>query len=415
MSRFMEKKILTVLLDSYERSRLFREGGSARRIQFRPMEREEQSDARREFLDTAEELAAEGLIEYDWVRYEEGNLIDRIFLRTEEAAVRQSYLRIGRVRKQAQLDVLESQVQAALFRIEAAFQKNEGKGDEKITAWLRAALEEIRCKRRIPRLFFKGEKDPESEKTAELLERVVSTRLYGDSKYFERELRSKVLSVLRRIEEDGYAEELNGEELLGRYGIVRWPEILEFTGPVVAMLDGGDGSLRKIDYRDEVYGAYINSDTVRHLTGVRLNGVSRILTIENKANYISYINGMMAADELVIYHGGCYSPIKGRWLRLIAEEAEKGKIQVFHWSDIDLGGFRIFVRLRDEIFSSLRPYKMDLETLEKYGDRCMPIDDQNYLDTLAGLEAKPEYEVFYEVIRKMSSEKIRLEQEAEIV
>ena len=165
MSRFMEKKILTVLLDSYERSRLFREGGSARRIQFRPMEREdfaelaEKSDARREFLDTAEELAAEGLIEYDWVRYEEGNLIDRIFLRTEEAAVR-------RVRKQAQLDVLESQVQAALFRIEAAFQKIERKGDEKITAWLRAALEEIRCKRRIPRLFFKGEKDPESEKTA---------------------------------------------------------------------------------------------------------------------------------------------------------------------------------------------------------------------------------------------------------
>ena len=397
MSRFMEKKILAVLLDSYERSRLFREGDSARRIQFRPMEREEfaelaeQSDARREFLDTAEELAAEGLIEYDWVRYEEGNLIDRIFLRTEEAAVRQSYLRIGRVRKQAQLDLLESQVQTALFRIEAAFQKIEGKGDEKITAWLRAVLEEIRCKRRIPRLFFKGEKDPESEKMAEeknnrllqflellagnedeLLERVVSTRLYG--KYFERELRSKVLSVLRRIEEDGYAEELNGEELLGRYGIVRWPEILEFTGPVVAMLDGGDGSLRKIDYRDEVYGAYINSDTVRHLTGVRLNGVSRILTIE-----------------------------KGRWLRLIAEEAEKSKIQVFHWSDIDLGGFRIFVRLRDEIFSSLRPYKMDLETLEKYGDRCMPIDDQNYLDTLAGLEAKPEYEVFYEVIRKMCS------------
>ena len=99
----------------------------------------------------------------------------------------------------------------------------------------------------------------------------------------------------------------------------------------------------------------------------------------------------------------------------IAEEAEKSKIQVFHWSDIDLGGFRIFVRLRDEIFSSLRPYKMDLETLEKYGDRCMPIDDQNYLDSLAGLEAKAEYEVFYEVIRKMCSEKIRLEQEAEIV
>ena len=324
MSRFMEKKILTVLLDSYERSRLFREGGSARRIQFRPMEREdfaelaEKSDARREFLDTAEELAAEGLIEYDWVRYEEGNLIDRIFLRTEEAAVRQSYLRIGRVRKQAQLDVLESQVQAALFRIEAAFQKIERKGDEKITAWLRAALEEIRCKRRIPRLFFKGEKDPESEKTAEeknnrllqflellagnedeLLERVVSTRLYGDSKYFERELRSKVLSVLRRIEEDGYAEELNGEELLGRYGIVRWPEILEFTGPVVAMLDGGDGSLRKIDYRDEVYGAYINSDTVRHLTGVRLNGVSRILTIENKgrgrAGHLS--RGLLQPDQ----------------------------------------------------------------------------------------------------------------------
>ena len=101
--------------------------------------------------------------------------------------------------------------------------------------------------------------------------------------------------------------------------------------------------------------------------------------------------------------------------RLFREGDSASRIQVFHWSDIDLGGFRIFVRLRDEIFGSLRPYKMDLETLEKYGDRCMSIDDQNYLDTLAGLETKPEYEVFYEVIRKMCSEKIRLEQEAEIV
>ena len=148
MSRFMEKKILAVLLDSYERSRLFREGDSA--------------------------LAAEGLIEYDWVRYEEGNLIDRIFLRTEEAAVRQSYLRIGRVRKQAQLDVLESQVQAALFRIEAAFQKIEGKGDEKITAWLRAALEDGCCSfssflRGMKTNFWSGWSAPDCMGTASTL------------------------------------------------------------------------------------------------------------------------------------------------------------------------------------------------------------------------------------------------------
>ena len=120
--------------------------------------------------------------------------------------------------------------------------------------------------------------------------------------------------------------------------------------------------------------------------------------------------------ELVLYHGGCFSPVKGRWMKKIREAADRsGREIVFHhWSDIDAGGFRIFLRLRREIFPGIMPVHMDVETLQQNTDRCIPIEDERYIGLLRMIRENPEYGVFSEVLDYMLEQRVRLEQEAEI-
>ena len=479
----VEKQILGELLDRYERSKVFRErsldsgsvpSGKTRRILLRIDADEklsalmEDTDKRKEFLRAAENLRLKGVIDYSWARYEKGNLIDRIWLLTEEESLRKSYRITGRIGKHALLDLLERQI-CSVLEIGLAPQTEEGaeQGDpaepemdaksgvrtepemdamsgvraesdentEDIRCFLTEMLHTIRETRSVPRFFFKGDKDKRSEEAAarknenllrflsvlmssreEVLERVISTRLYGDSKYFERELRSRVLSILRHIAECSdrtkAADTESGNWLLEERGVMKWPEILEFCGGIRIWLDDG----KEIDCSSQIYGAYVNSETVRHIRHVELINVKRVLTIENKANYTWYLGNAREEAELVLYHGGCFSPVKGRWMKKIREAADRsGREIVFHhWSDIDAGGFRIFLRLRREIFPGIMPVHMDVETLQQNTDRCIPIEDERYIGLLRMIRENPEYGVFSEVLDYMLEQRVRLEQEAEI-
>ena len=450
----MKKQILNELLDRYERSKAFREGESSKRVLVDVSSSSmfsswmEQGDSKREFLESLEALRREGLINYSWERFEKGNLVDKVWLVTDEAAVEKSYLTAGRIPRQRKLAVLDRQICAALH--ETGLDKDELKNGD-LTKFLLEEVDEIREKKRIPRFFFDGtdsfrederrnrdlliflkeicffdrtqsciphrsvsENDVPSHVVThareEELERILSIRLFGDSKYFERELRSKALSILRYLAKQDGREFEEDEQLLEERGVVKWPEILEFRGALKADLDDG----RTLDYSDHIYGAYINGTAVKHVRKVHLNGISRILSIENKANYTWYVATHQTQDELVLYHGGFFSPAKGLLFRLIAEAAKSQQIMVHHWSDIDLGGFRIFLRLKRELFLEAEPVYMNVETLRKYRDRCMPIKEESYRDKLVHCLADPEYGMFMEVISYMLAENIRLEQEAEI-
>lgn len=494
----MEIWILQELLDRYERSSLFRDrnqpsaGSDAgknqgllpnqrrsgvRRIQFRVNSFGklnvllEDADRRKEFLRAAGDLKSRGLIDYEWVKYEKGNLIERIWLITEEDRLLESYRICRRVGKEQQILQLEKQIRSALDRldIEAGAQKHgcrEESADD-IQAFLKEMLQSVREHHSVPRFFFHGkntlrstqcsyEKNESllrflvvlSQNKGELQERVVSTRLYGDSKYFERELKTKVVSILRYIyasrrelnivseqrkreaavfETEGGAagtppaflkqetelpEEKSSEELLEERGIVRWPEILEFCGKIQMTLDNG----QEISYQNQIFGAYVNSDTVRHATCVKMGEVARVITIENKANYVWYITTHRKEDELVLFHGGVFSPVKGQWLKLIAKAGEETErsISYRHWSDIDVGGFRIFLRLKKEIFPEVLPMSMDVKTLERWREKCMHIDDERYIALIRKMRENPDYEMFHDVLDYMTVHRVRLEQENEI-
>ena len=442
-----EQELLHRLIDKYEKSKAFLTGVFTRKIALTAAQedwiqrRMENMEEKRLFFAVLKDLKESGLIDYSWERFEQGNLVDKIWLVPDEAAVRACYKRLGRRPAREEAEALAELIRE--YRRQLATENS-------LARFLADYEEELRAKGQIRQYFTHEPELNENilkclifmeQNQGEQMERLMSSALYGDSKHFERHVKSKVLIILRalkrREQEEGISDSMpEDDELLLEKGVVRWPEILEFTGRLRVALDDGN----VIDYGPQIRGAYINSETVKHAVSVEAEGIRKVLFIENKANYVWYISQNHSRGELVIYHGGCYSPMKGRWFRMVyegcrrqaltadflagedsrAEDASQAAehfpmVKYLHWGDIDVGGFRMFVRLKGQIVPELMPYRMDRASLEAYRGQAMEITSAAYLKTLERMEDSPEYEMFHEVISLMRRERIRLEQEQMIV
>ena len=95
MSLGYEKRILNGLLDKYERSKAYRENSGNARVHLNPagdagwMEELEDPERKALFLEALDRLRDDGLIRYQWVRHEEGNLVESIHLVLDEDKVRE--------------------------------------------------------------------------------------------------------------------------------------------------------------------------------------------------------------------------------------------------------------------------------------------------------------------------------------
>jgi hypothetical protein len=422
-----EKEILDCLLDKYESGKAFMNGEPSRRIMVHRSKIKsfrktyENIDTKILFHDALQRLKDRDLINFSWEKYEAGNIVDEIWLNPDPERLLESCRRAGRKPKAQILRELEAVLDEALSSCRG--RSSEGSDGLDLYRFLQRQKETIQEKKRVPRYFFAD--DPERNRAllrflrelmfndGEEMERVVSMRLYGDSKYFEHELKPKALSVLRAVAKEEQDGDLNDADLLLQRGIVRWPEVLEFRGSVQTESDDGEIA----DYAAQRYGAYLNTDALRHVRNVNVRGISRMITIENKANYIWYIQNHHHAQELVVYHGGCCSPMKGRWLRMLADAVRRQnpKAEFLHWSDIDAGGFRIFVQLKDHLIPEAAPWHMDVDTLVKYKARAVSLRTDSYRRLLEQMQKDPEYMVFRETLSCMLEQDIRLEQEAEIL
>lgn len=155
-------------------------------------------------------------------------------------------------------------------------------------------------------------------------------------------------------------------------------------------------------------GSYINSYTVKEMKNLKIKNANRIIFIENKANYIDYIQNKMSDGEFIVYHGGMYGDVKGQFFKKLYEATKESEF--YHWSDIDIGGFKIFVRLR-KLMPSLKPYLMDSVALYSKKQYWKEMS-KDYRDKLAELRKKEEYSCFYNVIDEMLKNNSKLEQEA---
>ena len=406
--------ILNKLLDKFEKSKSYTEDVNRRIIL--KLENLKQYDIQKYeekmlFHEVVKTLKNKGIIDFKWEKFEEENIMEEIWLIKEN--IDQAYSEINRENpKQNYKEILkgldETNFQQKWIKIFTEEMKQYMEKYEKENSLL--------PKRKYKEIIIalqEIDKMQSTDKTMAVLKRIFSIRCYNNSKIFEKEIEKNVVRIIKKYYTDDNLDisELNDDELLAEIGIVRYPEILEFCGNMKCILKG-----KQLDFTDVTIGNYINSYTVLNMENVELIGVNKVIFIENKTNYISYIENKKS-DEFVIYHGGVYSPIKGEFFKKIYEavkkklESKTSETIFYHWSDIDIGGFSIFTRLRDNIIKELIPFKMDKATLIEYKNSWQYFGEE-YKNRLSKLKDLPRYECFYDLIDFMLENNVRLEQES---
>ena len=409
-----QKQLIHALLDKYERGtgyiqskkpvqriklNLYNKGKSD--FKFYDIEK---SEIRNQYNEDVVALHKLRLVDFKWMAAEEGHIIAEVWLVFEQLG--EAYRLIGRTPKGDTVDevlllLMEAQEKAVSFWL---------------LGYLNSLIEAISRKRSVGSLL-PGSLDETKDLLCaliaadhlsedEILERVFSMRCFSDSKRFESAIRSRFIGVLKRYLDD-MDEDTKDEEILRRVGIVKYPEQMEFCGAIQIELNGD-----MVNYIPLQYGATVNAKDVRMGKFSISSSVKRILFIENRANFVDYILNHKHMEELVIFHGGCYSPAKGLFFqKLIA--ASPPNTEFYHWGDIDYGGFSMLARLRRNIVPSIKAYRMNQEELIKYKDYAI-VFGASYSKRIKRLNDLSELADCFKCLEFMISNQIKLEQEAMI-
>lgn len=402
MNERWKKEILNLLLDKYERTAAYQRGELPdRRVMLRFYDSGKTDFSaydidnhfvRNEINETAIAMQAAHWIDFEWMRGEERHILRRVWL---------GFSNIEEVYQAAQR---QSAKQFALNIMQELEQEIAAVSTDWIIAYYsetKAYLEaKIRLGNRLPadkterNALYQMLRFIDSHSFTSLTERVFSEKCFGDSKFFETHMKPVLLSIMRKT----VNREITDAELLQSIGISRYPEPLELRGSVV--INGNDMSMFQS-------GFCLYSDEMETVDITIPDTVTKVLTIENRANFFAY---QQAADELVIYHGGHYSPSKKKLFEIIAAAMPKNSTW-YHWGDIDLGGFRMLLRLRTEILPNVRPYRMNIPELQAFRNFTQPFSG-DYAEKLQKLSEEALLHDCKVCIDYMLTYKIRLEQEA---
>lgn len=411
MNDEMERKLITALLDKYERSSFFRTGvAPTKKILLKLYQNGkcefadydiENSEQRIRINECVQALAQKGFICFEWMRGEENHIVSKVWLNM--AKLQNAY---HFAHRQPQNDFL-SNVEADLAECMESIRSQ----------WIKDYLQDSRGyilqKRKLHTLIPENAQERNSllkalryidaNQESELLKRVFSIRCFGDSKHFERVVETRLLRILKKYLDSD--DQITDEQLLNLIGIVKYPEQFEFCGPLsLNFPDGKSLDFSNLKGGSTVYGQDMTAAQITLSKGVRC-----ILSIENKANYFDYIGKHRQPDELVIYHGGQYSPSKKIFLQAIAHASEG--VPWHHWGDIDYGGFSMLARLRREISASIRPYRMNKQELVTFAAFTTSFSLE-YSHKLHELTTSAELEDCSECLGYMLERCVRLEQEA---
>jgi len=409
-----QKQLLNSLVDKYERGIGYIQGKKpVQRIKLNLYNKGksdfkfydiEKSEVRNQYNEEIIALHKLGLVDFKWMTAEEGHIIAEVWLVFEQLG--EIYLFLKRKPKGDSVD----EILLLLMEVQ------EKAGSPWLLAYLNDLVEVISRKRSVGSLlpskldetkdFLYALSEVDHLAEDEELERVFSIRCFGDSKRFSSVIRPRFIRVLRRYIDD-MDEDIKDDEVLRRVGIVKYPEKIEFCGDIQIELNGD-----MVNYAPLKHGATVNAEDVKVGKFSISSSVKRILFIENRANFVDYVFHHRNIEELVVFHGGCYSPVKGTFFQKLVNAAYV-TTEFYHWGDIDYGGFSMLARLRRNIMPSIRAYRMSKEELMRYRDYTIEFSD-SYLQRIKGLKKVSELEDCFDCLDFMISNKIKLEQEAMI-
>lgn len=413
-------RLLNLLLDRYESSKAFSAGEqTARRVQVSLTDAlvpgyvsgGMDPDDRRHLHATMRAWEEAGIVALDWVRFEVGNLLRRVYL--EWDGLERAYSLLGRMPKQDELTSVKAELVVLRTQLSHAWMQN----------WLTDVLEAIVKRKSLPATLLPADAERRTwllqslrglvdKGDEELPMRLFSKRYLKSSKIFEQHVRSRLSNLLRRYWSEA-ALWLEDEQLLAEVGIEVTHEDISFCGPLRFHIDGNE----EVDLSRFPSGLALDTEVLRNLQVTDMP-VRRILSIENKANYRHYVRNERRPDELVVYSGGFHSPGKRQFLRKLRaywmQQAADRPLELVHWGDLDYGGILILQSLRETTWPEVEPWRMEPEWLDTYAS-FLESFSSDYANRLAALLQGERYQDYRPLIEKILRVGGTLEQEAFLV
>lgn len=413
MSEGFKYQLVSALLDKYERSSFFyTDTRPTRRIMLKlydggqtefPQYDIEQYEKRSVINFAVQALYETQLLSYRWMKGEENHIIAEVWLNFENISF--AYSLIGRQPKGDVVDEVCLELLNSIDKVRSGWAKQFLSDTYDFISRKRSVGNRLPVDRSERSDLLRAICFIDHMGDLEMLERVFSLQCFGDSKRFEKAIRARLLGILSKYLD--YEDDNTDEELLRQVGITKYPEQLEFCGQVTMSFDNGT-----IDFSHLIFGGVVNSkDFQRGQLGISPT-IERVISIENRANYIDYIYNQKNDHELVVFHGGQFSPAKRKFLLAIVASMSSNS-QWYHWGDIDYGGFSMLARLRREIKEDVKPYRMNETELIRYSSLTASAQSK-YIEKLHGLKRHSELDDCLSCIDYMIENSVKLEQEAMI-
>ena len=322
------------------------------------------------------QLQNRNLIQIDWVKGYRGSDIERIRYRLEEKDA--FYILY---QQEVDAEFLPKQEKIRLYQ---EFLRNQLAQVKKL--WIRAyyqdLLERSENKRKKDLLELLADEKKYApcfegldQLTESVFKRIFSKKYLGNTKTFEQEMQSHVISTAKKFCPD-VEKEMDDTTVLQQLWIEEYAQELSLKGKLHFCLKEENGSTQEINTECYRFGTTLNSQTLEHAEIKEVQNIQKIVIFENKANYISapYKDGI-----LYLFSHGYFSPKECRFLKQLHQVLKNQtscEVQYFHSGDLDYGGIKIFQYIRKTIFPELEPLQMDVETYEAYQEFTEVIDPE---------------------------------------
>lgn len=395
-----KERIVKKLLTKYEKSRSYQKQAiQSRKIAITPKQigtfNLEDYDHKSALIEDVKALKELGFVGFEWVEFEEDNLIKRIWLVQDPDAVDLAYAYVGRkVTFKGNFDLYD-------WLISSNFDYYEWINDycnDLVKVFDRTGKfgNKLFQKADQSKLFLECLQKLDTLKGDVIHERMLSVQVFNDSKAFQKVYKSKLISLLKK-----YVEDLDETDPLSWVGIRTNPECLQFSGNICIALTSGT-----FDARVFKQGAVMLAREAVNITSIQGDHLHGILFVENQASYESLLE-QRPDNWLVVYHGGFASKAKKQFFQALYQAFPDQTY--YHWSDIDLGGVRIFDALQ-KIIPIVKPLCMRESTLKKYMVHATRYSG-NYRELLTKYQSNNTNPEVAQLLNDLIKTGLRLEQE----
>lgn len=231
-----------------------------------------------------------------------------------------------------------------------------------------------------------------------IYKRIFSKYYLGNSKIFEKILQSRIILQARKYHPD-LDDSMNDSEVLSQLYIEEYSQELAVKGELILEVNG-----EKIDLSVFIYGTVLTSEMLKHAHIAVQQKIRKIVTVENKANYISM---KYEPGTLIIFSHGYFSPKERDFLKELEKVLTEQEVVYLHTGDLDYGGIKIFQYIRKHIFPKIEPYLMDVTQYEAYRSMGENMEDSAW-EKIKALKDP----LLQPLIDKIVREKIVIEQES---